>query len=104
MLSYGATWLQDSELPWATTATLRYEFPGKQKDTDIEPGDVVIVELAAGKEVAKGFDLGITGYYLDQISEEKNSPLAPIPPAIESPASVPRSTGGRPSCPVFRWR
>ena len=74
MLSYGATWLQEEELPWAATATLRYELPGKQKDTDIEPGDVLIVELAAGKEVAKGFDLGLTGYYLNQVSEEKNSP------------------------------
>ena len=74
MLSYGATWLQDEELPWAATATLRYEFPGKQKDTNIEPGDVLIIELAAGKEVAKGFDLGLTGYYQSQLSEEKNSP------------------------------
>ena len=74
MLSYGATWLEEGELPWAATATLRYELPGKQKDTDIEPGDVLIVELAAGKEVAKGFDLGLTGYYQTQTTEEKNSP------------------------------
>ena len=73
MLSYGATWLQDEELPWAATATVRYELPGKQEDTDIEPGNVLIVELAAGKEVAKGFDLGLTGQYTTQTSEEKNS-------------------------------
>jgi hypothetical protein len=74
LFSYGATWLQDEELPWAATATLRYELPGQQKDTDIEPGDVLIVELAAGKEVARGFDVGLTGYYLTQTTEEKNSP------------------------------
>ena len=73
MLSYGATWLQDDELPWAATATVRYEFPGQQEDTDIEPGSVLIIELAAGKEVAKGFDLGLTGQYTTQTSEEKNS-------------------------------
>jgi hypothetical protein len=35
---------------------------------------VLIVELAAGKEVARGFDLGLTGYYTTQTTEEKNSP------------------------------
>ncbi|MEE9472725.1 MAG: transporter [Acidimicrobiia bacterium] len=73
MLSYGATWLQDEQNPWAVTATLRYEFVGKQKDTDIEPGDVLILEVAAGKEVARGFDLGLTGYYMTQTTEEKGS-------------------------------
>ena len=74
MLSYGVTWLQDEERPWAATATLRYEFVGKQRDTNIEPGDVLIVEAAFGKEVAEGFDLGLTGGFVTQTTEEKGSP------------------------------
>lgn len=70
----GVTWLQDASTPWAATLMLRYDILGKQRDTDIEPGDVLIVEVGAGKEVVTGFDLGVSGYYMAQTTKEKGSP------------------------------
>ena len=73
MLSGGVTWLQDAPRPWAATAQIRYEFFGKQETTDIRPGQVMTVEFAAGKEVLKGFDLGIVGFASFQTTRESNS-------------------------------
>lgn len=74
LFSAGVTWLQERELPWAATLTARYEILGKQEDTDIEPGDVLVVEGGAGKEIVKGVDLGLTGYFMTQTTKEKGSP------------------------------
>ena len=71
----GATWLQGSDLPWSATVMVRYEIMGKQRDTDIEPGNVVIIEGGVGKEVASGLDLGLTYYATTQVSNEKGSPV-----------------------------
>jgi hypothetical protein len=73
MLSGGLTWMQSIENPWAATFMVRYEFVGKQRDTNIEPGNVFILEGGAGKELAKGFDLGLTYYFMTQTTEEKGS-------------------------------
>jgi hypothetical protein len=69
----GVTWLQESENPWAATLMLRYEILGKQRDTDIEPGDVLILEGGIGKEIVKGLDVGLTGYHMRQMNREKGS-------------------------------
>jgi hypothetical protein len=69
----GITWLQDAKNPWAATLMLRYEILGKQRDTNIEPGDVLIVEGGVGKEIIPGLDLGLTGYHMRQASREKGS-------------------------------
>jgi hypothetical protein len=72
LLSFGATWLQEDDKPWAATLMLRYEILGKQRDTNIEPGDVFILEGGAGKEIVKGFDLGLTYYFMTQTNKEKD--------------------------------
>jgi len=73
LLTGGVTWLQESENPWATTLMLRYEILGKQRDTDIEPGDVLVLEGGLGKEVLPGLDIGATGYHMRQTSREKGA-------------------------------
>jgi len=73
MLSGGVTWLQDGPRPWAATAQVRYEFFGKQETTNIRPGQVMTIELAAGKEVFEGFDLGITGFASFQTTRQTGS-------------------------------
>jgi hypothetical protein len=73
MFAGGATWLEDAENPWAATLMLRYEFLGKQEDTDIKPGQVMTVEGGAGKEIFDGFDLGLTGYASFQTTKERDS-------------------------------
>jgi hypothetical protein len=69
----GTTWLQDNDLPWAATLMARYEILGEQDQTNIEPGDVFYLEGGVGKEVVKGVDLGLTGYHMQQTTEEKGS-------------------------------
>lgn len=73
MFTGGATWLEDAENPWAATLMLRYEFLGKQKDTDIKPGQVMTVEGGLGKEIFDGLDLGLTGYASFQTTKERDS-------------------------------
>ena len=69
----GVTWLEQNNLSWAATLMARYEFMGKQEQTNIEPGDVLVIEGGIGKEITKGVDLGLTGYYSTQTTEEKGS-------------------------------
>ena len=73
MLTGGVTWLQGQSLPWAATATLRYEVFGKQEDTDIRPGQVLTLEGGVAKEVVPGFDIGLLGYVSGQVTREEGS-------------------------------
>ncbi len=74
MISGAVTWLQPTELPWSATAALRTEILGKQKTTNIKPGTVMTIEGGVGKEVARGLDLGLTYYVMQQVAKEQNSP------------------------------
>ena len=74
MLSGGVTWLQNTPNPWIATAQIRYEFFGRQQTTNIRPGQVMTIELAGGKELFKGLDLGISGALSIQTTEESGSP------------------------------
>ncbi len=74
MLSGAVTWLQDTPTPWIATAQVRYEILGKQQTTNIRPGQVMTIELAGGKELVKGVDLGISGALSFQTTEESGSP------------------------------
>lgn len=73
MFTGGVTWLQDASLPWAATATLRYEVFGKQDTTGIKPGQVLTLEGGFAKEIAPGFDIGLLGYVSGQVSRERGS-------------------------------
>ncbi len=72
LLTAAATWLQEAETPWAATLMLRYDIMGKQQDTNIEPGNVLIIEGGAGQEIVKGLDLGLTYYFMTQTTKEKD--------------------------------
>ncbi|MEP4767557.1 MAG: hypothetical protein ABJY83_06595, partial [Roseibium sp.] len=52
----------------------RYETFGRQETTDIRPGDVLSLEFAFGKEVARGFNLGILAARSFQISKQSGTP------------------------------
>lgn len=73
LIQVGVTWLQTTELPWSWTVIGRYELFGTQEDTDIRPGQVLTIDGGAGKEVIKGFDLGVTGYFTTQTTRESGS-------------------------------
>lgn len=73
MFSGAVTWLEDAALPWMATGQVRYEFFGKQKTTNIRPAQVTTLEMAFGKEVFTGIDIGIAGAYSFQTTRETGS-------------------------------
>jgi hypothetical protein len=80
-IKLGGTWYPDSEKTWALSLLGHYEFNtwqylqtgplpgggvGQQGDT---PGDVFTLEWAASKTFAKSINVGLTGYYQQQVTD-----------------------------------
>jgi hypothetical protein len=68
MQTAGATWYIDEQKTWAVSALNRYEFNTEQRHTGITPGDVYTLEWGVSKTVAKVIDLGVVGYYQQQVT------------------------------------
>jgi hypothetical protein len=76
MQTAGATWYIDEEKTWAVSALNRFEFNTEQRDTHITPGDAYTLEWGVSKTVAKVVDLGMVGYYQQQVTG--NSDRSPL--------------------------
>jgi hypothetical protein len=74
MQTAGATWYIDEDKTWAVSALNRYEFNTEQRDTHITPGDAYTLEWGVSKTVAKVVDLGVVGYYQQQVTANSGSP------------------------------
>ncbi len=68
MLTAGATWYIDKEKTWSVSALNRYEFNTEQRDTDITYGQAYTLEWGIGKTLAKVYDVGVVGYYQQQVT------------------------------------
>jgi hypothetical protein len=68
MQTAGATWYIDEEKTWAVSALNRYEFNTEQRDTHITPGQTYTLEWGVSKSVCKEADLGVVGYYQQQVN------------------------------------
>jgi len=76
MQTAGATWYIDEAKTWAVSALNRYEFNTEQRDTHVTPGDAYTMEWGVSKSVCKEADLGVVGYYQQQVTGNSNkSPL-----------------------------
>ena len=76
MQTAGATWYVDEAKTWAVSALNRYEFNTEQRDTHVTPGDAYTLEWGISKSVCKEADLGVVGYYQQQVtSSSDKSPL-----------------------------
>ncbi|HEV2438318.1 MAG TPA: transporter [Verrucomicrobiae bacterium] len=73
MLTAGATWYIDEEKTWAVSALNRYEFNTEQRDTHITPGQAYTLEWGASKTVAKVVDLGVVGYFQQQVTTDSGT-------------------------------
>ena len=73
MLTAGATWYIDQEKTWAVSALNRYEFNTRQHDTHITPGQAYTLEWGASKTVAKVVDLGVVGYFQQQVTTDSGA-------------------------------
>jgi hypothetical protein len=77
MQTAGATWYIDEEKTWAVSALNRFEFNTEQRDTEITYGDAYTLEWGVSKTMAKVIDLGVVGYYQQQVTG--NSVASPNP-------------------------
>jgi hypothetical protein len=68
MLTAGATWYIDQEKTWAVSALNRYEFNTEQRDMHYTPGQAYTLEWGVSKTVCKVIDLGVVGYYQQQVT------------------------------------
>ena len=68
MFTAGATWYVDEAKTWAVSALNRYEFNTEQRDTHITPGQAYTLEWGVSKSVCKEADLGVVGYYQQQVT------------------------------------
>jgi hypothetical protein len=89
MQTAGATWYVDDAKTWAVSALNRYEFNTEQRDTHVTSGDAYTMEWGVSKSVCKEADLGIVGYYQQQVtgnSDKKTSlnRVAAIGPEISA--------------------
>lgn len=71
MLTLGGTWYPDEEKAWSVSLLNRYEFCHEQETTQTDPGQVYTLECGLGKSVSKGVDVGIIGYYQQQVTEDR---------------------------------
>jgi len=75
MQTAAATWYIDSAKTWAVSAVNRYEFNTEQRDTHITPGDAYTLDWGVSKKVCKEADLGVAGYYQQQVTSSAGQPL-----------------------------
>ena len=76
MFTAGATWYIDEAKTWAVSALNRFEINTEQRDTHVTPGDAYTLEWGISKSVCKVSDLGVVGYYQQQVTGNSNkSPL-----------------------------
>lgn len=68
MLTLGATWYVDTNRTWAVSALNRYEFH-HEDDAGVTVGNSYTVEFAASKNLAKFYDVGVVGYYQQQVTD-----------------------------------
>jgi len=72
MQTAGATWYVDEAKTWAVSALNRYEFNTEQRYTHVTPGDAYTLEWGVSKSVCKEADLGVVGYYQQQVTANSN--------------------------------
>ena len=76
MLTAGATLYIDEEKTWAVSMLNRYEFNTEQRDTDIYPGQVYTMEWGVSKTLEKVYDVGVVGYYQQQVTSSTGVPAS----------------------------
>jgi len=70
MFTLGGTWYPDKEKTWAISLLNRYEFCHEQEQTHTDPGQVYTIEWGLSKSLSKTVDVGLIGYYQQQVTED----------------------------------
>ena len=72
MLTAGATWYIDKAKTWSVSALNRYEINTEQRDSHVTPGQAYTVEWGISKTLGKVWDVGVVGYYQQQVTGDSN--------------------------------
>lgn len=83
MLTAGATWYIDEAKTWSLSALSRYEFNTEQRDSKVTTGQVYTLEWGLGKTIHQTIDLGVAGYFQQQVTDD-----SPATPNLDRVASV----------------
>ena len=71
MLTYGGTYYFDAAKTWSASVLGRYEVNSEKDSTEVRPGQVISFEWGLGKNLAKLWDIGLTGYCSWQITDDR---------------------------------
>ena len=74
-LAAGGTWFLDDRRGWRVSALASYVHDEKKRGIDITRGDSVLIQGGAGGRVLDGVDLGIAGYALWQVTDDRGADL-----------------------------
>jgi len=73
MLTLGGTWYMDQDKEWAISLLNRYEVNTEQDHTQITPGNMYSLEWSVSKTVIEGVDLGVVGYWQQELTEDRGT-------------------------------
>jgi hypothetical protein len=73
MFTLGGVWHPDKEKTWSLSLLGRYEICQEQQQTDITPGNMGTLEWGVSKTVTQGVDVGLIGYYQQQITKDSGT-------------------------------
>ena len=73
MITLGATWYPDEKKTWAVSLLNRYEINTEQDTTKVTPGNMYSLEWGVSKSVAEGVDVGVVGYWQQEVTEDSGS-------------------------------
>lgn len=76
MITAGGTLYLDREKTWAASVLARYEIHSEKDDVDVTPGNDFHFEWGVSKNLARVWDVGLTGYCHWQVTDDKGNDVA----------------------------
>jgi len=73
MFTLGGTYYLDQEKTLSASVLSRYEIHSEKDETDVKPGQNVLIEWGVGKTLAKIWDVGVSGYAQWQLTDDSGS-------------------------------
>lgn len=72
MMTAGATWYADEAKTWSASLLNRYEIHTEKDDANFTPGHTWTAEFGLAKTVKCGVDVGVVGYWQQQVTDGSN--------------------------------
>jgi len=73
MFTLGGVWYPDEKKTWAFSVLNRYEICQEQDQSHITPGNTYTIEWGLSKAVTPTVDVGLVGYFQQQVTKDSGS-------------------------------